>query len=61
MRVHNINNLPTIPIADLLPTQGDLKDLSEVNYKKLKSNIERRGFIEPVSVWEELTPEIAGV
>ena len=26
MKVHNPNNLPTIPIADLLPSQGDLKD-----------------------------------
>lgn len=53
MIVHNINNLPTIPIADLLPTQGDLKDLSEyakfVNDNELPDN------------WEELTPEIAGV
>jgi ParB-like chromosome segregation protein Spo0J len=53
MEVHNLNNLPTIPIADLLPTQGDLKDLTEKNYNKLKRNIERRGFIDPVSVWED--------
>ena len=53
MQVHNPNKLPTIPIADLLPTQGDLKDLSEENYNKLKKNIERRGFIDPVSVWED--------
>lgn len=53
MIVHNPNNLPTIPIADLLPTQGDLKDLTEANYEKLKRNIERRGFIDPVSVWED--------
>lgn len=51
--VHNPNNLPTIPIADLLPTQGELKDLSETNYNKLKNNIIRRGFIDPVSVWED--------
>lgn len=37
MQVHNPNNLPTIPIADLLPTQGDLKDLSENAYKYKKS------------------------
>ena len=29
MKVLNPNNLPTMPIADLLPTQGDLKDLTE--------------------------------
>lgn len=53
MKVHNPNNLPTIPIADLLPTQGELKALTEVNYDKLKNNIIRRGFIDPVSVWED--------
>lgn len=53
LSVHNPNNLPTIPIADLLPTQGDLKDLTEKNYNKLKNNISRRGFIDPVSVWED--------
>ncbi len=53
MIVHNPNNLPTIPIADLLPSQGNLKDLSETNYKKLKNTIERRGFSYPVYVWED--------
>lgn len=52
MKVHNLNNLPTIPIADLLPSQGDLKDLTEKNYKKLKSTIEKRGFSVPVYIWE---------
>lgn len=53
MKVHNPNNLPTKPIADLLATQGDLKDLTEANYKKLKNTIERRGFSYPVYVWED--------
>ena len=53
LTVHNPNNLPVIPIADLLPTQGELKDLTEANYNKLKNNIIRRGFIDPVSVWED--------
>lgn len=53
MKVHNPNKLPTIPIADLLPSQGDLKDLTEANYKKLKNTIERRGFSYPVYVWED--------
>lgn len=51
--VHNQNKLPTIPIQDLLPTQGELKDLTDINYNKLKNNIIRRGFIDPVSVWED--------
>jgi DNA modification methylase len=53
MKVLNPNNLPVSPIADLLPTQGELKDLTEKNYNKLKNNIKRRGFIDPVSVWED--------
>ena len=53
MIIHNPNNLPTKPIADLLPTQGDLKDLSEKNYQKLKNTIEKRGFSVPVYVWED--------
>lgn len=53
MQVNNPNNLPTIPIADLLPTQGDLKDLTEKNYNKLKSTIQRRGFSVPVFIWED--------
>lgn len=53
MIVHNPNNLPTKPIADLLATQGNLKDLTETNYKKLKSRIELRGFSVPVYVWED--------
>jgi len=53
MIVYNPNNLPTLPIADLLPSQGDLKDLTDKNYKKLKNTIERRGFSVPVYVWED--------
>lgn len=51
MKVHNPDNLPTAPIADLLPSQGKLKDLSDNNYKKLKNNIESRGFLIPVYTW----------
>lgn len=53
MTVDNPNNLPTSPIADLLPTQGNLKDLTATNYKKLKNVIEQRGFSVPVYVWED--------
>lgn len=51
MRVLNPDNLPTAPIADLLPSQGNLKDLSDKNFAKLKSNIENRGFLIPVYTW----------
>jgi hypothetical protein len=51
MKVHNLNDLPTLPIKELIPTQGDLKDLSEKNYNKLKSSIEKHGFNFPIAVW----------
>lgn len=53
MKVLNPNNLQTIAIADLLPSQGNLKDLTEKNYNKLKNTIIRRGFSVPVYVWED--------
>lgn len=52
MIVHNPNKLPTKPIADLLATQDELKDLTDKNYAKLKNTIEKRGFSVPVYVWE---------
>lgn len=51
MRVINDNKLPVAPMSELNATQGDLKFLSETNYKKLKRNIEKRGFYIPVYVW----------
>lgn len=51
MRVHNPDKLPTMPIADILPSQGELKDLTDKNYAKLKNNIEKRGFLVPVYTW----------
>lgn len=51
MKVLNPNNLPTASIKELHATQGDLKFLSEENYKKLKGRIESRGFDLPVTVW----------
>jgi hypothetical protein len=51
MIVHNPNKLPTLPINDLIPTQGNLKDLSEKNYNKLKASIEKHGFNYPIATW----------
>lgn len=51
MRVLNPDKLPTMPIADILPSQGELKDLTEKNYNKLKNNIDKRGFLVPVYTW----------
>lgn len=41
----------SINVSELKPFQGNLKDLSESNYNKLKGEILRLGFSEPVSVW----------
>ena len=53
MLVHNPNNLPTLSIKDLIPTQGELKDLTEANYDKLKKSFEKHGFIFPISIWQD--------
>lgn len=41
----------TVPHQKLEPFQGNLKDLSNQNYEKLKSRILELGFSEPISVW----------
>lgn len=40
-----------VDVSKLVPTQGELKFLSEENYLKLKHSIESYGFIEPINVW----------
>lgn len=42
----------TIPIKLLKDFQGNLKTLSESNYIKLKNELIKLGFCEPVSVWK---------
>jgi len=51
MQVNNPNKLPTAPISEFKPSQGELKYLSKENYNKLKKAIEKRGFDIPVYVW----------
>lgn len=41
----------SLAIEDLVPFQGDLKTLSKANYEKLKKELIRHGFSEPVSAW----------
>ena len=41
----------TSSIEELVPFQGDLKYLSDENYTKLKNQILKLGFSEPISVW----------
>jgi hypothetical protein len=49
--IHNPNSLPTADYRSLIPIQGNLKDLKEKNYKKLKKSFERYGFKIPFFVW----------
>ena len=42
-------------VEDLLDFQGDLKTLSDTNYKKFKAEMIELGFSEPISVW--ISPE----
>lgn len=51
IKVHNPNNLPLVKISELKPLQGELKKLSDDNYKKLKASIEKHGFIVPIFTW----------
>ena len=41
-----------LSLADLTPMQGDLKELSESNFNKLKQSIVRHGITFPFFVWQ---------
>ncbi len=41
----------TIPLDELVDLQGNLKDLSEDNYVKLRNSIVKYGFSFPIFVW----------
>lgn len=41
-----------VPLDQLKGFQGNLKDLSHENYEKLKLELLRHGFSEPISVWK---------
>lgn len=48
---NDVERMELVSIHDLVPFQGDLKELSEENYQKLKSDILEYGFSEPFTVW----------
>ncbi len=48
-----LSDMPHVPITELLPLQGDLKELSERNYNKLKKSLIENGVIVPFFVWLE--------
>jgi hypothetical protein len=51
MIVHNPNKLPTIDYRKAEALQGNLKDLNDLNYEKLKKVLENRGFTTPLFIW----------
>jgi hypothetical protein len=52
IKVNVRNELLWLPIDELVPSQGDLKELSKENYEKLKNSILRNGFISPFFIWK---------
>jgi DNA modification methylase len=57
--IHNPAQLPVIDYRKIIPIQGDLKDLTETNYQKLKKSIEQNGFKIPAFVWKPAKNEEA--
>lgn len=49
--ISNPSNLPLIDYRTVKPLQGDLKDLSDRNYNKLKNILIKRGFKVPLFLW----------
>lgn len=45
------NGAAVVSIDELIPMQGNLKDLSETNYAKLHDLILNNGFDSPIQVW----------
>ena len=46
-----LERLPLIRIGDIQELQGNLKDLTEVNYQKLLKRLEKVGFKYPLYIW----------
>jgi DNA modification methylase len=44
--------LKRMPLSELTPFQGNLKDLPDEQYAKLKASIDDEGFMAPVFVWQ---------
>ena len=51
IEIHNPSNLPLIDYRQVKPLQGNLKDLKESNYNKLRIVLLKRGFTVPLFVW----------
>lgn len=42
-----------VPVEKLVPLQGALKKITKENMRKLKAEIAREGFTEPVTAWDD--------
>jgi hypothetical protein len=51
IQIHNLSSLPLIDYRTVKPLQGELKDLTDKNYQKLKNVLLKRGFTIPLFVW----------
>lgn len=63
MQIKNPSGLPTVDYRTVKPLQGNLKDLTQENYLKLKRVLERDGFEVPLFVWrsgEDLVLDLFG-
>ncbi len=49
---NDVERLEMMDIDQLTPFQGGLKELSDVNYAKLKAKIVKLGFSEAIGVWQ---------
>jgi len=47
-----LSNLKHVRLGDLVPFQGDLKQLSSESYAKLKRSIDQNGIFVPFFVWD---------
>jgi hypothetical protein len=46
------DNIQKVKVKDLLPIQGEFKELSKKSFEKLKNSISKNGFIQPFFIWE---------
>lgn len=46
-------HLDTLPVSSLVEFQGNLKDLTDKNYGKLKKSLVKHGFFVPMFVWND--------
>lgn len=51
LKIFNSSDLPVIDYRYLIPMQGNLKDLNDKNFEKLKSSFQKFGFRVPFFVW----------